>query len=271
MGAGARSSGSFICAVGGTYETTIGGFKYHIYSNTGTTTFSMSCNPSNDYLQVLVIGGGGNGASDTDSGGGGGAGGVVFNQFVSVPTGSYNMTVGGAASNSVFALSTAYSIIAYGRASGGGGNADFGPGGVAPYPGQGNNGGDAGDNGGGGAGGVSEPGYNGSFRQGGNGGNGIYLPQFAILNTIDFGTYTKFGGFPDGWYGGGGSGIGQANYGGGGLGGGGYTGEEVVGQFDVMDAIPNTGGGGAGGGAAPFFNRAGRGAKGMIIIRYPYI
>ena len=37
-----------------------------------------------------------------------------------------------------------------------------------------------------------------------------------------------------------------------------------------MDAIPNTGGGGAGGGTT-FGNRGGAGARGMIIIRYPYI
>jgi len=272
MGVGARSSGSFIDAVGGTHETTIGGFKYHIYSNTGTATFSMSYNPSNDYLQVLVIGGGGNGGSDPDAGGGGGAGGVVFNQFVSIPTGSYNMVVGGASGNSTFASSSAYSILAYGRASGGGGAADFGTGSAAPFPGQGYDGGDAGNNGGGGAGGVSEKGFNGSNNQGGDGGDGIYLPQFAILNTVSFisPTYVQFGGFPDGWYGGGGSGIGQGAYGSGGDGGGGYHGFEVPGQFDVMDAIPNTGGGGAGGGTT-FGNRSGRGAKGMIIIRYPYI
>jgi len=268
---GARQSGSFICAVGGTYETEINGYKYHIYSNIGSFNFSMSCNPSNDQLEVLVVGGGGNGGFDTDAGGGGGAGGVVFNQYVALPTGSYTMVVGGASSNSTFAASSAYSILAYGRASGNGGNADGGAGGIAPFPSQGNNGGDAsGNNGGGGGGGVSEVGGTGLTRRGGDGGDGLYVPSFAILNTIDFGTYTKFGGFPDGWYGGGGSGIGQAEYGAGGAGGGGYTGVEVVGQFDVMDAIPNTGGGGAGGGAAPFFNRVGRGAKGMVIIRYRF-
>lgn len=268
---GARQSGSFICAVGGTFETEINGYKYHIYSNVGSFNFSMSCNPSNDQLEVLVIGGGQNGRfAGSESGGGGGAGGVVFNQFVPLSTGSYTIFVGAASGNSRFASGSAYDILAYGAASGQGGNSDFGTGSAAPQPSQGNAGGNAGNNGGGGAGGVSAVGGTGLTRRGGEGGDGIYLPQFAILNTIDFGTYTKFGGFPDGWYGGGGSGIGQAEYGGGGLGGGGYTGVEIVGQFDVMDAIPNTGGGGAGGGAAPFFNRAGNGAKGMIIIRYRF-
>jgi hypothetical protein len=267
---GARQSGSFICAVGGTFETEINGYKYHIYSDVGSFNFSMSCNPSNDQLEVLVIGGGQNGRNAfPESGGGGGAGGVVFNQYVALPTGSFTMVVGAASGNSTFATTSSSSILAFGAASGQGGNSDFGSGSAAPQPSQGNKGGNAGNNGGGGAGGVSAAGSDGSNNQGGNGGDGIYIPQFAILNTIDFGTYTKFGGFPDGWYGGGGSGIGQGNYGSGGKGGGGYTGVEIVGQFDVMDAIPNTGGGGAGGGTT-FGNRAGNGAKGMIIIRYRF-
>ena len=280
MGTGARSSGSFICASGGDFETVVGGFKYHIYSNVNTSEFSMSCNPSNDNLQVLVVGGGANGASDSDAGGGGGAGGVVFNQFVSIPTGSYFMAVGSHSVTSTFASGSIYSIRAFGAASGGGGNADFGTGSAAPFPGQGNRGGDAANNGGGGGGGVSTTGGNGSNNQGGNGGEGIYLPQFAILNTV-YPNYPNllaqvsyfFGGFPDGWYGGGGSGIGQGAYGGGGQGGGGYHDNEYnIGGtiIDVMDAIPNTGGGGAGGGTT-FGNRGGAGARGMIIIRYPYI
>ena len=280
---GARQSGSFICAVGGTFETEINGYKYHIYSNVGSFNFSMSCNPSNDQLEVLVVGGGQNGrfAAGGESGGGGGAAGVVFNQFVPLPTGSYTMVVGAASGNSTFASSTAYSILAYGAASGQGGNSDFGSGSAAPQPSQGNAGGNAGNNGGGGAGGVSATGSNGIVTgRGGNGGDGLYVPQFAILNTVypsysgDFSQISYFfGGFPDGWYGGGGSGIGTAEYGGGGKGGGAYIGDRYnVGGIILrrQDAIPNTGGGGAGGGSAPFFNPAGNGAKGMIIIRYRF-
>ena len=272
---GARQSGSFICAVGGTFETEINGYKYHIYSNVGSFNFSMSCNPSNDQLEVLVVGGGGNGGFDTDAGGGGGAGGVVYNQYVSLPTGSYTMIVGNTAANSIFATGSVYNVLAYGRASGNGGNADSGAGGIAPQPSQGNNGGDASsDNGGGGGGGVSEVGGTGLTREGGKGGDGLYVPSFGILNTLTYGGQTYvFGGYPDGWYGGGGSGIGQANYGGGGQGGGGFRGDFItVGGVNIIrqDALPNTGGGGAGGGAAPFFNPAGTGAKGMIIIRYRF-
>lgn len=271
-----RVSGSYICATGGTFTTDIDGYKYHIYSNAGSFSFNMTCNPLNDTIEVLVVGGGENGFSGR---GGGGAGGVVNNRYVALPTGSYTMTVGNIGLDSTFAASSAYSITAYGGASGRGGNIPNGAGEIAPYPSQGNDGGNALVTAGGGGGGASEVGKVGQDTApstGGNGGDGIYLPQFAILNTV-FPYYPNdpsapvsyfFGGYPDGWYGGGGSGIAPAQYGNGGAGGGAFRNSPRFRYYDVMDALHNTGGAGAGG--IPPGNRVGNGSRGMIIIRYRF-
>ena len=67
-----------ISATGGSTVTS-GGYKYHLFSSVGTTSFVST---SSGTIQVLVVGGGGGG--DNDHGGGGGAGGVLYHDLKSI-------------------------------------------------------------------------------------------------------------------------------------------------------------------------------------------
>lgn len=234
-------------------------------------------------VEVLVVGGGGGAGADV--GGGGGAGGLIYDPaFLVTPGTSYSVTVGAGGSagapganggNSVFGTLTAfgggggsyyYDCVGRDGGSGGGGNPTspnsyrtdgLRRGGLAVagqgFPGSGQGSG-AGGVGGSGAGGIGTPQNN----NGSNGGNGLYFPQFAAV-----------GGFPAGWFaGGGGAGSSAAtSIGLGGLGGGTGSSELVTGRLSGGSGIPNTGGGaGSSGNGA---NSGGVGGSGIIIVRYP--
>jgi hypothetical protein len=76
-------------ATGGTVYTS-GQYKYHAFTTTGTSTFTVTNGGEVDIF--AVAGGGGGGGSF--SGGGGGAGGVVYLASQTVTPQGYTITVG---------------------------------------------------------------------------------------------------------------------------------------------------------------------------------
>jgi hypothetical protein len=233
---------------------------YPEWYNTSENSWTNFYSRGTISVQCFLIGGGGVGGGN--QGGGGGAGGyisgsnsiITVERLVVIP-----ITVGGSATNSVFATLTAnaggnggtYQSAQNGSIGGSGGGGaggsrspsyGGGAGGVATPSNQGRNGGaggfdetfnGAGGGGGGGAGGVGLVGGN-SGGAGGAGGAGL----FSNFN----GTNTQRAG--------GGGGVGPGGAGAGGAGGGGSNGSP---------GSPNTG---AGGGA-----NGGLGGSGIVIIR----
>jgi len=113
-----KGSDRLMSATGGTI-TTDGDYKVHSFTSTGNTNFVVS-STTLDYAEadVLVVAGGGNGGYGGSSvgGGGGGAGGVIYQQGFGISAQTYTVTVGAAATDSVFSTLTAKA----------GGNAAFG-------------------------------------------------------------------------------------------------------------------------------------------------
>ena len=254
-------SNNFI-ATGGTI-TTVGGYKIHTFTSSGTLTVTNGTG-SVDYL-VVAGGGGGAGASH---GGAGGAGGLLTGTGVSLSAGSFSITVGagGASSptigvvgeNSIFSTFTALGGGYGGKSSAGGAGGSGGGGGWngvggAGTVGQGYAGGTAsasgsnyGTGGGGGAGAV---GGNGTSTTAGNGGVGL-------SNSYSGSAVMYAGGGGGGTYNGGTVGVG-------GLGGGGAGSTTSV----PTAGTANTGGGAGGyGGSAAGAGAAG--GSGIVIIRY---
>ncbi len=210
-------SAAGIAASGGT-TSTVAGYKYHVFTTSGT--FTPTFIPEGSTIETLVVGGGGGGGASL--GGGGGAGGVVYTAAQSITTIPYAITIGGGGptgssggSHGVIGGNTdlASFVTALGGgpggvggggtstatstagASGGGGSSSlsvFGcPGGTATQPtsqwgGYGNTGGNGIDGvpntrpcgGGGGAGGV---GGNAGYYYGGNGGIGYTNTMLVAL------------------------------------------------------------------------------------------
>ena len=262
----------FIEATGGTVtEITEGGLSYrvHTFTDVGTSTFEITkeANLENaNKVEYLVIAGGGNGRRS-----GGGAGGYrssvvgelsgqnsAAESRLTVIAKVYNVTVGGAESNSSFDIietiagGTGVGFNTPGNPGGsgsGGGGANPGRPGGAGTAGQGFQGG----NGArrdfvdpcGGGGGAGQSGGNASFGASGRGGDGLESKIDGVL------TFRAGGG--------GGTNAfnnSSSSNGAGGLGGGG--------NGDLSNGQPgasNTGGGGGGG--------SGAGGSGIVIIRYP--
>jgi hypothetical protein len=262
--------------------TSLGGYTYHTYRNIGTSGFTPALSGN---VEVLVVAGGGAGGGG-DVGAGGGAGGVIYRNFYPVKSDiSYTVTVGaggvGVANSALDGGNGENSKFDNLVAIGGGGGAGWGggnygqPGGSGggstnnfiPPPGirnQGYPGGKfglgslnypcPGGGGAGGAGGASE-----QASKAGDGGFGVYLPQFAPA-----------GGSPPGWFGGGGGGGVEGNspassVGIGGYGGGGAGGRQTD-RILATAGTPNTGGGG--GGEDPAAGASG--GSGIVIVRYRY-
>jgi len=254
-------------ATGGSISTS-GGNYIHTFTVIGSSTFTVTRAITS--AQVLIVAGGGAGGT-WGGAGGGGAGGLIYVSSLSIPIGTYTVTVGSGGDsrsnngeNSVFWTYT--SIGGGGGATNGvgitggsgGGSQSTNPAAIggSGTVGQGNNGGVASivspAFGGGGGGGASAVGQNGSGTYGGNGGDGI---QYSISGSPVYyaggggGTYTSSG--IDGL---------------GGIGGGG----KAVFAGPGIDGTPNTGGGG---GASGVVNgsgttRAGGGGSGIVIISY---
>ena len=256
----------------------------HVFSQTGTTTFTPP--PGVDEVEVLVVGGGGGGGTSREfsnaGAGGGGAGGLVFDDTFSV-SGDVTVTVGAGGAGGVGAgdthefgangaNSTFGSLVALGGGGGAGGNTQGSAGGsgggsrgqdggVANQPGSasggfGNRGGNhagstggAAATGGGGAGGAAQDLPNTAGQKGGNGGVGL---QYDITGTSVY------------YAGGGGGGAAQSSNDGGdgGLGGGGTGGNSSV---TPTAGQANTGGGGGGGNNDV---SGADGGSGIVIVRY---
>ena len=277
-------------ATGGAATTPGNGYKYH-FLTANPHSFIITANDASSNVDYIVIGGGGTGGfypNNQNGGGGGGAGGFVTGTFPGMAVGTYPVTIADQAppasqapgNSSVFNSITAYGGGGGGNtplpgkpgASGGGGGGN-GPttGGVANFiqpdgtvaiPGplspQGYPGGTGGpsSNSGysGGGGGAGEAGENSPGSAGGKGGDG--LPAFSGDTGIptDYGTNGPSAGR---WFAGGGAGGPYAGTPGGpGAGGGGD---------EKNPGVVNTGGGGSGGNTT-----YGRGASGIVILRYPY-
>ena len=273
--------------------TSLGGYRYHTYTTTGTSGFTPAVTGN---VEVLVVAGGGAGGRNgtVDGAGGGGAGGVLYTQNYPVTSGQQYTVIVGAGGIGVASPNTTSNdgnpsqfgtLWAMGGGRGGGettprsghpGGSGGGAGGYASKPGgpgvagQGFPGGACtgpGDGGGGGAGGA---GGNGNYAYGGH---GRFFPQFASV-----------GGYPAGWFGGGGGGSGDVRNtvrgsaaGKGGIGGGGNGAPATTGGT-AQNGGANTGGGG--GGAAGSGNGGypsvgsviapGSGGSGIVIVRYRY-
>ena len=302
------SGGATISATGGTV-TTSGGFKYHVFTTSGTFTLGTAAT-----ISYLIVGGGGGGGDR--HGAGGGAGGVLSSTWSGTP-GTYTITVGlgglrgatgeggqtqsgtpsGAGSkggdSSISSVATAYggggggtldgnptdTLIGSGGGGGGGGLA-----GRAGTAGQGFAGGSGNNPGGGGGGGAGGAGVNADTGTGGIG-TAAYSTQ---LLAVGYGTS-----FATSWA------IGTSTYqttpstflqspivggvayiagGGGGNGGGsspggaGGAGGGGRGDWDdtnITGGTTNTGGGG-GSTRSSNVNTVGRdGGSGLVLIWYP--
>ena len=270
-----------------------GEYRYHVFTQNGT--FTVETGSVN--AEVLIVAGGGSATGgDYSTGSGGGGGGGIVNKTVTIPAGSYTVTVGqggtGGIGNNVgnngenssisgLGLATAigggrgaaYNGYAAGNGGSGGGGAYAPTAGGTGTSGQGNAGGTGTTSRtGGGGGGYASTGGNAGAEFAGDGGSGGYFGNFAIA------------GYPAGYYGGGGGG-GASDWtdppaagrkpGRGGNGGGGKGGYSIGQQYAVAgeNGVPNTGGG-AGGSAANGSTasatglRNASGGSGIVIFRY---
>lgn len=278
---------SNIDVTGGSFVTTVGGYKVHTFNSSGTLTFTTI--PSGFQLEYFIVAGGG--GAGTNGGGGGGAGGVRTGTLTDATYlfsgNSFTITVGAGGSTSnrgnnsrIRESDGTWAGISTATRGGGGADRDFGDlptsggsggggGGTGGTPrlgasgstGQGNDGGDGygeagGNSAGGGGGGYSSAGGNGSFELGGDGGSGL------DNNWID-GSNVGYAG------GGAGSGLdynnfggesGDASHGGGGRNNG----------HNSRNGRSNSGGGGGGRGTGNNSGDSGGGAggSGRVIVRY---
>ena len=262
-------------ATGGTIDTSVSGYKIHIFTSDGTFTVSGG---TLLVWYLVLAGGGGGGAGE---GGGGGAGGFLTNDAYdfSVGSASYTIQVGeggrGGDDNtstrsangedSIFSSITATgggagdhtptgSGVALVGGSGGGGGA--GGDGASGTAGQGNAGGDSLGSPtyeGGGGGGAGGAGGTGSGNTAGNGGIGV--------NNSITGASVSYAG-------GGGGGIISWNNGTPGNPVSGYGGGQGQDNSAGGAGTDGKGGGGGGGGNAGSPSDGGAGGDGIVIIRY---
>ena len=254
-------------AVGGqfVYDVQISGISYRVHKFTGSGILTVtSAQNGTGTLEYLLVGGGGGGWPN--NGGGGGAGGFL-NGSLTLPLGTYQVTVGtgggaAASGNSTilqFPATGLTLLTAFGGGHGAGAPGGSGGGGVSgggagsAVIGQGNPGGAgqvySGGGGGGGAGGAGTP----SAAAGGFGGPGGNAKE------------TFISGFPE-WFAAGGGGS-APQYAGGNIGLGGLGGNiRIGGNANGGSAVAQTGSGGAGGSFGG--GAGGSGSTGIAIFRY---
>ena len=276
-----------IAAYNGDEVKNVGGFRYHIFTNSGTLQVARG-----GLVEILVVGAGGGGGKRMGGGGGGGAiepvSGYVAqtlsagNYSVTIAaggTGSTNQAVkGGTPSDTTFAgLST---ITAKGGGGGGSNSSTAGDNGgsgggacrvAAAGTASGSNtnaggvgtGGGGNNNTGGGGGGATGVGGNGvATVRGGNGGQGKLLSD--IDSALTSGNFTTFSGMTRVSSGGGG-GMEPSGAGGtGGTGAGNGTATTATGGSATAFGC----GGGGGGGNTAGLGAGGNGFKGLVIVRY---
>ena len=270
----ARASGSnglvaFVATVGlplpfpanttGGTVTTSGSYRFHTFTTTGSSTFTTNKAIT---AQVLVVGGGGGGGDNV--GGGGGAGAAIYSPLLSIPAGSYSLTVGaGGLPNTIGSASIFRTLTAPG-----GGNGGTWRGGAGASGGCG--GGGAGDSGLGGAGTVGFAGgsHTGNISSGGGGGMGsagsnAVSGQFVggagglgATYTVGGVSYLVCGGGAGSSYR---TSPAVVAFGGSGIGGNGANSEFSP---NSTNPTPNTGSGGGGGSGGT------AGAAGIIVIAF---
>jgi hypothetical protein len=276
-------------ASGGDEVTTVGVYKYHVFTTVGSNAFTVLNGTKS--VDVMMCGGGGSGGYRI--GGGGGGGELKTYNSVSVSPGTYTVVVGHAGSASGVGLKnnggmsklllgqtsllTALGGGAGGSQSAGDGNIGGSGGGANEWQMSSGNGSrgaiasgtntNAGGDGrgspyaGGGGGGATSAGVSSTnlSGNGGGGGQGYLLTSIdsnfssASINAFTGMTYISSGG---------GGGSYQHTGGTGGTGGGQGGGTSIVGQ-----AATSFGSGGGGGGNDAF-PQSGAGFKGLVIIRY---
>jgi hypothetical protein len=251
--------------------TTVGGYKIHTFTSSGTfTTTGLT-----SLVDVLVVAGGGGGGSNSGYNGawdgGGGAGGLIFTQDHSVVIGSFTISIGsggGVGANGGNSSALTYTAIGggYGGGSGSfaansGGSGGGGRGDLVNLGGSGTSG-----QGYGGANGT-DPGGAPGWEQGGGGGgageggdtDGVGFGGDGLDMSSYFGT--TYG--ESGWFAGGGAGGSGTDNGNttneGGVGGGGATRGGYQQTIYPNSGQANTGGGGSG---------LSTGGSGIVIIRY---
>ena len=257
----------YYAATGGSI-TTVGDYKYHTFTSSGTFTVTTAGNTPSGGVDYLTVAGGG--GAGTDNSGGGGAGGYLSVTSSTPSATAYSVVVGagGAGSgsggnnggpSSVFGTSTVgggrgsqWSSCVGGNGGSGGGscNANNNPG--DGTVGQGNDGGTAYNDGRtGGGGGAGSVGFNASSAEGGDGGSGL---QWLNGN----------------YYAGGGGGCGEGASLGGGEGqhgGGNGSNGRDGGANGATSGTANTGGGSGG---PRLRNGTFNGGSGIVIIRYKW-
>ena len=287
----------FLQASGGNSTSTVGDYKYHIFTANGTFTVNLVGSDSTygNKIDYLIVAGGGGGGEHI--GGAGGAGGMrsTSNQSTTVTAQGYSIVVGGGGAgdtngggtgsaggtSSAFSISNTggggggsdYSNGASGGSGGGGGHGPGSSSGGSGTSGQGNSGGGGSQAGGHGAGGGG-----GKGGSGGNGGNGF-------SGNGGTGSQWSGGGLDSNYYAGGGGGGGYTGAGGNGAtGGGGGGGSQHSGQGSGGGSARNSGGngfssgagnagaetGGGGGGGAHGGANGGNGGSGIVIVKYKF-
>ena len=278
--------------LGGNSTYTFGGYKVHVFTSNGN--FTVTGAGTVDAL--IVAGGGGAGASSRTNyngawAGGGGGGGVLWQQSISVASGTtYGIVIGnGGAVQNNGQNSTAFGYTAIGGGRGGGttsagsGNVNWngasggsGGGGLGDKPGPMQGGSGTSGQGNNGAPGT-DPGGNPYYEQGGGGGgageagdtDGYGFGGDGRDMSGEFGTSVG----ESGYFGGGGAGgqgtdnsasVNSGGQGGGGDSGGGYQNNSYASQAGQA----NTGGGGGAGGNATSGAGGQAGGSGIVLIRY---
>jgi hypothetical protein len=272
-------------ANGGNIVANDGTYWYHAFLTSGN--FIPQTPISCDVLQVA-----GGGSGGRYNGGGGGAGGVLAFASQALTAINYAVTIGAGGApttgntihngnngtNSQFGSLTAskggggagggvYTALTGGGSGGGAGTAPAATG-ATGTSGQGNNGGNSNDTpnyGGGGGGGAGGAGGNPTTSVAGAGGAGTNsVTNWGALSAVL--TATNLG--VSGYIAGGGGGSGEAGYTNGAAGSGGAgAGAATVG----IDAVASTGSGGGATGSGNTGTTTGRGASGLVIIRYAMV
>ena len=262
-----------------------GGYTYRKFTSSGSVTVTGGSVTIGILVAGGGAGGGNSGSAGNRSGGGGGSGAMFYNSSVSLPVGTYNVTIGsggsgGSAGNGTSGNNTTFGSIVtsgyggYGGAGtfsstvgGNGGNSGGSGGGTTTKFYGGGGGGSGGGSGslsgtrygryigggiganrcgGGGAGCQGAGGYSPNMGAGGTGGTGI---------TLSFPTSVNY-------CAGGGGGV--KNSGGAGNGGNSSAGNGGTETSASTSAQINQGGGGGGGGSGS----AGNGGRGVLVVRH---
>jgi hypothetical protein len=274
-------------ASGGDEVTTVGVYKYHVFTTVGPNSFTVFDGTKS--VDVMMCGGGGSGGYRI--GGGGGGGELKTFTAVSISPGTYTVVVGHAGSASGVGLKnnggmsklllgqtsllTALGGGAGGAQASGDGNTGGSGGGADEWSLGGtsrgglasgtntNAGGDSRTNpyAGGGGGGATSAGIPSTNLGGAGGGGGQGFTLTNIDSNFSSANFNAFTGMTHICSGGGGGGY-TAVGGAGGTGGGQGGGTGLVGQA----ATSFGSGGGAGGNDS--FPQYGSGFKGLVVIRY---